>query len=163
MQDEIEWMRRVIVRRLEADLVRAAQSGPCAKSKRAVFIVRPSGVVVGRGVNAQPGPFECDGSEGCRATCSKLCVHAEMAALRHAGRDAIGAHLIHVKAVADKVVGEVSGPPSCWQCSREILDAGISMVWLLHEGGWTPYDAAEFHRLTLEHERLPVITGGLHE
>lgn len=157
--DEIEWMRRRIVRRLQDDLVRLAQSGPCAKSKRAVFVVRPSGVIVGQGVNAQPAPFACDGSDACKAACGKLCVHAELAALRRAGKHAIGAHLIHVKAVAGKVIGQPSGPPSCWQCSREILAAGVSTVWLLHTAGWTPYSAEDFHRSTLEHEGLPVLRG----
>ena len=57
---------------------------------------------------------------------------------------------------------------SCWQCSRAVLLAGISRVWLLQAApGYYPFDiaaavlrsytAAEFHRLTLEACELPVI------
>jgi deoxycytidylate deaminase len=153
------------VRMLEPLAVRVAMRSPCAKSKRGVLVVSmaerdyPS-CLVGVGHNAQPDPYACDSSDACRAACGKLCVHAEAAALRDAGGLARRCHLIHVKAVDGMAVP--SGPPSCWQCSREILSAGISTVWLLHESGWTPYPAAEFHRLTLEHERLPVLRGGTH-
>jgi hypothetical protein len=44
----------------------------------------------------------------------------------------------------------VSGHPSCWQCSREILDAGLGGVWLYHAEGWRRYAAAEFHDITLD-------------
>jgi deoxycytidylate deaminase len=151
------------VRVLEPVAVRVAMRSPCAKSKRGVLVVSMTerdwpDCLVGSGFNAQSEPFACDGSDACRAACGKLCVHAEAAALREAAGLARRAHLLHVKAVDGKAVP--SGPPSCWQCSREILSAGISTVWLLHESGWTPYPAAEFHRLALEHEHLPVLRGG---
>lgn len=44
----------------------------------------------------------------------------------------------------------VSPGPSCWQCSREIVDVGLDAMWLFHEDGWRRYPAEEFHRLTLE-------------
>lgn len=154
-----EWAFR-LVRKLEPVAVVLAAAGPCAKSKRAALVFNAFGAVLGEGFNAQPKPFACDGSAACRASCGKICVHAEAAALRNAEGRTQGMHMLHVKAVDCKAVP--SGPPSCWQCSREILAAGISMVWLLHESGWTPYPAAEFHRRTLEHERLPVLMGGAH-
>ena len=136
-----------------------AVKSPCAKSKRGVLVFRSDGTVVGRGVNAQPAPFACDGSETCRASCAKLCEHAEQAALRDAGRLHPQAvlHMLHVKVVNGVAVP--SGPPSCWQCSRAILAAGISTVWLLHEDGVRGYSAEDFHRRTLEHEGLPVLRG----
>jgi deoxycytidylate deaminase len=130
-----------------------AVRSPCAKSQRGVLVFRSDGTIIGRGCNAQPEPFACDGSDACRASCNKLCEHAEAAALRDAGRihpQAV-AHLLHVKVV--RGVAVPSGPPSCWQCSRAILAAGISTVWLLHEEGVKGYTAQDFHRLTWEHER----------
>lgn len=134
-----------------------ATLGPCAKSKRGVVIFKEDGII-GHDYNAPPKPFVCDGSEACRASCNKLCVHAESAALLYVGVEgAHGAHLLHVKVVDGKPVP--SGPPSCWQCSREILAAGIATVWLLHEDGLRSYTAEEFHRLTLERCGLPVLRG----
>lgn len=75
-----------------------------------------------------------------------------------AGGLVCGAHLIHVKAVDGKAVP--SGPPSCPRCSSVILAAGISVVWLLHEAGWTPYTSEHFHAQTLAHEGLPVLRRG---
>lgn len=97
--------------RFEADAVKVAMLGPCAKSRRGVLIVDPNtGKIDGWGFNAQPEPFACDGSDACRAACGKLCVHAEVAAMLDAGGLVRGAHLIHVKAVDGKAVP--SGPPS---------------------------------------------------
>lgn len=129
---------------------------PCAKSKRGVVIVARNGNLLGSGFNAQPEPFKCDASDACRAACGKLCVHAEQAALMQAGSHAFGAHLVHVKVVGCDPVA--SGPPSCWQCSRSILEAGVSYVWLMHDDGLRRYTAEEFHRLTLENCGLPILT-----
>jgi deoxycytidylate deaminase len=135
--------------------VQVALRSPCAKSRRGVVIFDEHGVIAS-GCNAQPAPFACDGSDACRAACGKLCVHAEAAALRDAGRFAVrGAHMLHVK--AEKGVPVASGPPSCWQCSREILAAGVAKVWLLHDDGVRGYTAVEFHRLTLQHCGLPAL------
>lgn len=190
----------------------AAMKSPCAKSKRgaALFdsVIAEGGARAGRrnpmlyggtGFNGQPTPFRCDGSKACRAACGQLCLHAEQRAIIEAIRsDDVGprgADLVHVKVVDGVVVP--GGGPSCWQCSRLVVDSGIRGVWLFEQtdcpsercpfctgefcnvhqdgcecgsverhtgiqppqGEWTFYDADQFHRLTLRHERnrLPII------
>ena len=136
-------------------LQRAIQVGsrsPCRKSQRGVVLWRPSEGVLGEGFNHLPGRFLCDGSKACRSGCSKLCVHAEMAALFDAlkqGHSVKGAEMLHVKVVNGVPVS--SGPPSCWQCSRHLLEARIEGMWLLHEDGLCRSRVEEFHRMTLQH------------
>jgi deoxycytidylate deaminase len=130
---------------------------PCAKSKRGAVIFHREKGCLGTGFNAQPGPFVCNGSVACRAHCNKLCVHAEVAALHAASRNqnsVVGAEIVHVKIVNATAVA--SGPPSCWQCSREVLESGIEWFWLLHEDGLKRYSAEEFHEQTLCNLGLPV-------
>ena len=140
---------------------RAASLSTCRKSHRGVVIFntskRSSRFI---GWNHPPTHFACDGSDECRAHCNKLCVHAEVEALKsflQADPNRGGWwELLHVKVVEGVVVP--SGPPSCWQCSREILDIDdLTHVWLLHEDGWRRYTSVEFHELTLVHNGLPVI------
>lgn len=139
--------------------VEQANMSPCAKSKRGVVVWEPLGNrIVGRGFNAPPPRFHCGGSEACRQACGKLCVHAEMNAIFSTWGRTCKADMLHIKTVDGVPVP--SGPPSCWQCSRNILAAGISYIWLLHEEGWKRYYAADFHRLTLQHCGLPVLTRG---
>lgn len=154
-------------------LAEAIQS-PCQKSKRGVaafVVIRPSGFqtnpsihVVASAYNGAPDG-SCDGSEACRRDCAKRCAHAEQRAIRlalFAGAFA-PAHmqLVHVKVVDGEIVA--GGGPSCWQCSRDILDAGFAGIWLfehddrhpasaaLHgKGAWRYYDAQTFHRITSE-------------
>ncbi len=125
-------------------------------------------LITGVGCNGQPDPNKCDASEHCRKNCNKLCVHAEMRALRSlsVSSDLKSSYLVHVKVTSskdDETNGYIrtlmnSGPPSCWQCSREILDMKLGGVWLYHGPdttdfrltvGWELYPADEFHRLTL--------------
>jgi hypothetical protein len=125
-----------------------AMKSPCAKSKRGVVIFdavmeadrerieRRTGVQIARaimirgiGFNGPPSPLACDGSAECRRDCAKICLHAEHRAL--ASTMFMGgaqAELVHVKVVNGIVVA--GGPPSCWQCSREVLESGIRGVWL---------------------------------
>jgi deoxycytidylate deaminase len=134
-----------------ARAVEVAGQSPCQKSKRGVVIWREGWPFHAAGWNHQPAPLACDGSAFCRANCAKLCVHAETHALLGlpvpglAG--AYRADMLHVKVVGGKAVP--SGLPSCWQCSRLILDRGIRQVWLLHDAGLTAYSAENFHRVTL--------------
>lgn len=150
---------------LRAAIMQAILS-PCSKSKRGVVIFNREFGPLGGGHNHPPRGFRCDGSEACRHACNKLCVHAEVAAMRHSTRTSgmllfKDNELLHVKVGADGFAAP-SGEPSCWQCSREILDHGIKTVWLLHatESGDTylrSYSAEEFHELTLKYCELPVI------
>lgn len=133
--------------------VEAARQSPCAKSKRGVVIWRHwerFGITttLATAFNAPPRPFTCTGSTTCRGVCNKVAVHAEERAILRVGTNAAGAELLHIKVRDGEPVA--SGGPSCWQCSRMILEAGIAGVWLLHEKGWRRYLAEEFHRLTLE-------------
>ncbi len=148
--------------------VRMASISPCAKSKRGVVIIqdaRNGPTIRATGYNAPPTGFACDGSEACRAACGKVCNHAEAAAIydltanRQLPHESL--HMLHVKAVDGIAVA--SGPPSCWQCSRMIVDCNlIEKMWLLHTvagGSIVPvaYTPDEFHEQTLLHCRLPVI------
>lgn len=130
--------------------VRVAAFSPCAKSKRgAVVFYRPEqktepdrllvetwGSIHASGFNGLPGRIQCDGSAECRRDCGKRCVHAEARAVRelggsarHLGEKISALDIVHVKIGAAGTL-EAGGGPSCWQCSREILDAGLGGVWL---------------------------------
>lgn len=139
------------------DVIATACVSGCAKSKRGVVIFSPAQMVVAAN-NSPPMPFRCDADEACRAVCNKVAVHAEERALLAVGSRARGCELLHVKVVNGYAVP--SGPPSCWQCSRAIVEAGIVGVWLLHEDGLRRYDALDFHRRTLAHHGITATTGG---
>lgn len=128
--------------------IASSKLSPC-RSKRgvAVFVAR-SHLIVGSGCNQQIQPFECDGSHACKVICRESAIHAEQAALLQAGRSAVGCDLVHVKTVDGDLVP--SGGPSCVQCSKLVVPAGILGVWLLHDTGWRRYEAQEFHRLSVE-------------
>ena len=120
----------------------AAGASPCAKSKRGVALFDPdTGAHRGDGHNGPPAGAPCPGRAVCGDRCGKLCVHAEMRALREMwayatnGHWCTGLHLVHVKLGPD---GRVTpgGPPSCWQCSREILDVGFVVGVWLYERTW---------------------------
>jgi deoxycytidylate deaminase len=130
----------------------ASRHSPC-QSKRGVAIFHPTTTSYAptfrvTGFNHKPVGFECNGSDGCKATCGDEAIHAEEAALLAAGPLARFADLLHVKTVDGQIVP--SGVPSCLKCSRLILGAGLLGVWLYHETGWRRYAASEFHRLTLD-------------
>jgi deoxycytidylate deaminase len=137
--------------------VMAARKSTCCKSKRGVAIYCGARLVIAES-NSPPKGFRCGGDDACRASCNKVAVHAEERALLHWRPTFVGEYdLVHAK------VGETgnlvtSGPPSCWQCSRMILDADIiTRVWLNHAQGWAAYTPIDFHRLTLEHCGLPIV------
>lgn len=140
--------------------VRVAAQSPCAKSKRGVVVFRRCGPSMVRGVvrsgfNAPPPGFACDGSAECRAACSKLCIHAEMNAIRAIETYGQDFEMLHVEVVDGAPVP--SDYPSCWQCSRMILASRIPWMWLLLATGLCRYPADEFHELTLRNCGLPVI------
>jgi hypothetical protein len=152
--------------------VAAARRSPCAKSQRGAVVYDPrtetqrGPLLLGRGWNGQPEPFVCAQSEECRASCAKLCVHAEARAIRaalgsdFAERHALATtHLLHAKVIGGALVP--GGGPSCWQCSRDVLDNDLGGVWLYENvapgcddmfgfmGVWKFYTALDFHRATL--------------
>jgi deoxycytidylate deaminase len=134
--------------------IKTARKSPCAKTKRGVVVFHRDGYE-SIGWNHPPLGFACDGSPECRAACGQVCVHAEMDALLGLTLQGQTLEMLHVKVVDGKAVP--SSYPSCWQCSRLILEARITTMWLLHEDGLHPYSAAEFHELTLRSWGLPVI------
>ncbi len=167
-----------------AKAVEMARKSPCLKSKRGVVIFHPlTDDVLCGGFNTPPRDFRsdlrprCDGSEACRASCAKTCIHAESKAIRgmiwlcgaareHSDPAPAELDLLHVKIdirAGDLVAG---GGPSCWQCSREILDVGLGGVWLFETVEratgtrdqpppvWKRYTAAEFHAETLRFLKL---------
>ncbi len=90
-------------------------------------------IAIGDGFNGPPRGFTCDGSDECRRDCPKLCLHAEQRAIHEATRatphDNLTAYeLVHVKVVDGKVVH--GGTPSCWQCSRLVVESSLRGVWL---------------------------------
>lgn len=155
-----------------------AMRSPCQKTKRgAVVWDRITGRIAGDGRNGPPYVsgltpfFACDGSLHCRAACGKRCTHAEERALRDVLTSCQawwGSRLDMVHVELDEHALVTSGPPSCWQCSRVMLDSGlIEGVWLyqaveVHRqcdahcaqgascAAWVRWTAEEFHAVTLK-------------
>lgn len=157
-------------------LKRAVQTGcrsPCEKSRRGVVVWERAGreqlvseaffttqVRFWHSFNRPPVGFRCDGSDHCRRFCGQLCVHAEQAAIlamlkSPSWKKGHDYELLHVKVVGGEPVP--SGLPSCWHCSKLILEAGIQFVWLFHEDGLRRYPAQAFHVLTLAHHGMPIL------
>jgi deoxycytidylate deaminase len=129
---------------IEAARVAAGKS-PCAKSKRGVALFCPGRgavSVIHAGFNGPPPGFACSGLMSCRDHCAKLCVHAEQRAIM----DVLGSprrwgptplsdlELVHVK-IDDCNVVVPGGGPSCWQCSRIVVEVGLRGVWLYEARG----------------------------
>jgi deoxycytidylate deaminase len=123
--------------------IEASVRSPC-QSKRGVAIWSGEDLI-STGYNHKPKPFACDGSDECKAHCNKDAVHAEQAAII-CGNRVHRCQMLHVKTRDGLLV--TSGGPSCLQCSKLILEAGISFMWLYHEHGWRRYGAVEFHHLS---------------
>lgn len=134
------------------EAIAVAQGSPCRKSRRGVVAFDDDAQILGRGYNGPPGVFRCDGSDACRRDCAKRCVHAEMRALRglqspHRNK----LDLIHVEIDEQSRLCIATGGPSCWQCSREILETRMRGIWLYEAiDTWRWYSAEHFHRTTLE-------------
>lgn len=124
--------------------IEAAKLSPC-QSKRGVSIWTEHGHLCS-GYNHKPKGFTCDGSNACKRLCAQDAIHAEQHALHFAGSQAEGSEMLHVKVFDGALVA--SGPPSCLQCSKLIVQAGISGMWLFHTDGWKRYTAARFHWLS---------------
>ncbi len=135
-----------------AAAVRASLRSPC-RSKRGVSVFTNSRLVT-VGWNWKPGLI-CDQSDGCKATCGKLAVHAEQVALLKldVNDPILHADMLHVKTVDGVLVP--SGHPSCVECSKLILASGvIDGMWLYHDWGWCRYDALNFHQLSVANMSL---------
>lgn len=124
--------------------IRAARRSPCAKSKRGVVVyVVGSGIDIASGSNGPPGGGACAGDAACREACGKLCNHAEVRAIRqahiHLHRLELGigsmaaCEAVHVKLDGLTNTLMAGGGPSCWQCSREVMDVGLAAFWLYEE------------------------------
>lgn len=124
-----------------------ATLSPC-RSQRGVVIWHREHGLISFGFNAPPHPMVCNGSDECKATCSKTAVHAEQAALLNFNPIVYSdCEMLHVKVVDDDAV--TSEKPSCWQCSKLILAAGIEYMWLYQKEGLVRYTALDFHDKTL--------------
>lgn len=133
------------------EAIEAAMRSPCEKSKRGVVIFLADltetgdGVGIASGYNGMPSGYTCDGSKVCRASCAKRCLHAEDRAIRNAiaangDRRLHEFEAVHVKVVDGQLVW--GGGPSCWQCSRTVLDVGLKAFWLyerVHKECRCPY------------------------
>jgi len=158
----------------------AAMESPC-QSKRGVVVWDNNLRWISDGWNHQPSPFKCDGSSRCRETCGKTAVHAEQSAIVSADECLGECHMLHVKARDWKPCASLA--PSCLECSKLILESGISSMHLLHdpvtlilpgaivvghvEGFLLDgslglleirrYDAVLFHRLTADHLNIKLL------
>lgn len=133
---------------LEFAVVNEAMKSPCQSKRGAVIWSTFDHRILATGFNRPPIGFACDGSNHCKSTCRASAVHAEQMAILQADHNLLrGASIMHVKAVDGEPVD--SGGPSCTQCSKLILEAGIKVVYLRHDGKWVAYNADEFHRLSL--------------
>ena len=121
--------------------IEAAKLSLC-QSKRGASIWNEYGHVAS-GYNHKPKGFVCDGSDACKRNCAQDAVHAEQHAIILAGHNCEGSEMLHVKVVDGELV--YSGPPSCLQCSKLIIQAGIAGMWLFHPDGWRRYTPQEFH------------------
>ena len=159
--------------------VAASKQSPCQKSQRgaAIYVDRPSPfdiIVTAANWNRPPKSFMCSGTESCRRDCNRTCSHAEQTAIASAlvtegGGYLAGYTLIHAKTINGELVS--GGGPSCWQCSRLVVEVELEGVWLyedvvdrvpadapagmqawrpVHRDVWRYYTAAEFHRATLK-------------
>lgn len=132
--------------------VEYAKNSKC-QSQRGVVIWHRQKGLISAGWNAPPKPFVCDGSDACRGVCAKTAIHAEQAAIIQALKlyDYMVIHeceMLHVKIVDGKAV--TSEKPSCWQCSKLILETRLKSMWLYQKEGFVEYSPLEFHKQTLD-------------
>lgn len=148
-----------------------ARDSPCAKSKRgAVIMTADQRHVPCGGFNGPPDGFVCNADESCRRDCAKRCMHAEARAILALLRDwthlLIGSQhlqLVHLKVDAINGRPVTGGGPSCWQCSRELVENNLGGIWLAQcpdgkdgcldvydDSHWRFYPSREFHELTLK-------------
>ena len=105
-------------------------------------------VIAGHNHRPRGSDRDCKIKSTCESTCLIASIHAMQDALFHAGTNARGADMLHVR-VRDGLLEPVA-PPSCLPCGKMILDSGIVHVWLYHRHGWRRYTAHEFHARSLD-------------
>lgn len=122
--------------------VEASVLSPC-QSKRGAAVFRGEDLV-SVGYNHKPKGFLCDHSAECKRKCPLDAVHAEQSAMVGVPMSALrGSEMLHVKTIDGLIVPSMM--PSCLQCSKLIIEAGIEWMWLYHAEGWKRYTAAQFH------------------
>lgn len=164
--------RRDLPHGIARAVVDAANTAPCAKSRRGVVVfcrsrdlrVERRGVpanapvVLATASNGPPGGWSCDGK--CRDACGQVAMHAEQRAILaalQAGYRVKGADVVHVKTVDGRAVP--SGVPSCLACSKFMVETKIARVWLYQArnggaGAWYVWSAEAFHVATLAHHAV---------
>ena len=138
------------------DIVQAAikesQKSPCFSKRGVALFNNKTLEAIGVAYNSPPRPsteFSCTKDLTCKKTCSKFAVHAEQRVLLKFPQESYAnVDLLHIKTVGKQ--GVPSGPPSCPDCSKLIVENKISGVWLYHENGWQRYSSTDFHKKTLE-------------
>ena len=128
-----------------------ALASPCEKSKRGVVIVKYTRIIA-EGYNGPPPGFDCE-KEVCYDQCATYAMHAEQRAISHAyksGNQSLeGTVMYHVR-VKGAEVDTVTDGPSCVDCSKWVLEAGIAEFVLREREGYVEYSAMEFHKASLE-------------
>jgi deoxycytidylate deaminase len=122
---------------LVARAIEQARNSPCAKSRRGsvayLHFDNPRHTrIVGTGYNHPPGEVRCDGSARCHADCGKRCIHAVAAAIYDTSRTPLACDLLHVEIDTDAQL-VAGGPPSCVDCSKAALHAGVRGAWLYQQ------------------------------
>lgn len=134
------------------NMITQGRTSTCEKSKRVVSIYSPIRKIYVLGTNSPPLPFSCSKNEKCKQNCAKIAVHAEERAMLKAAKCGLlpkeGLHCFHLK-IKDNVP-VISGEPSCIHCSKNMLEYGISCMWLLQETGWKSWKLENFHRETMK-------------
>lgn len=129
-----------------------ATNSPCQSKRGVVIWNAEKDCLVSLGHNRLPPGFTCHGEDLCRQSCSREAVHAEQwALLKPSHSSVIGCTMLHVKVVDKAIVP--SGPPSCVQCSKLALAAGISFFWLYHADGWKRYEMLDFHEQSIANSK----------
>ncbi len=141
--------------------IEAAKNSTCTKSRRGISIFSDH-LLISIGTNSI-AYGKCTGDDICKQNCNKICTHAEINAIYNFYKNNVfskhekDVSILHVKINEDGNL-ETSKNPSCWQCSRYILQQGFKGVWLFEQintndsnnGEWKFYNSTEFHLQTLD-------------
>jgi hypothetical protein len=106
----------------------------CQKSRRGAVIFDPeTDALIGGGWNNPPAGRSCDGSDACRSSCARRCIHAESGAVRSlfAAITSIELESVHTRdkrtAMAAWTTGNVPLSAPTYRCpSHGLLSAEVS-------------------------------------